>query len=139
MSQDLSPESIKLIASLINNKNEDLDKVLKARHESLENKIRMIKTTVQENHAVSIEGRDLGRKTNGRVTKLENEIYGEIDTHGNLIKGKEGTTFYLNEIKKLRFTYKTWRHVVITTLILSALFIKESREFIWEKLINFKI
>jgi hypothetical protein len=132
MNQNISPESLQLIANLINDKNDDLKK-------HVSDQIRMVKTTVQENHAVSIEARDYGKETNGRVTRLEDEIYGEYDPKNKIIKGKEGVLFYIDEVKKLRFTYKTWRHIAFTFLVLCALFIRESREFIWEKFMNFKI
>ena len=83
MARSLTGDDILLISDLIEKNSE---KTMK--HVSTQ--IRMVKTTVQENHSVSTETRDLAKKTNGRVTKLEDEIYGEVDIHGDTIKGKEG-------------------------------------------------
>lgn len=107
MEQHLSPESLQLIANLINDKNRDLKEHLESKYEDLYNhiskEIRMVKTTVQENHAIASETRELARKTNGRVTKVENEIYGERDHAGDVIKGKEGI------INKM---YKGRKHII---------------------------
>ena len=105
MSQSLSPESIQLIANLINEKNEDLK-------DHMSDQIRMVKLTVQENHKVALETRDLAKRTNGRVSKLEDEVYGETDTNGKIIPGKEGMVFHLNLVKKWKWFYKNWHFPV---------------------------
>lgn len=133
----------KAIIDLLTKQNDDLkdhfntqvralQEVHEVNHDNLFKEISEIKNTTNRTEA-------LAKKTNGRVTRLEDEIYGEYDPKNKIIKGREGVLYYLNEVKRLRFTYKTWRHIAVTFLILCALFIKESREFIWQKLINFKI
>lgn len=123
MSGNLTTEDVQLIAGLINDKFTDL-----AKHVSKE--IRMVKTTVQANHSISIEARDLGKMTNGRVSKLEDDIYGEIDKHGNIQTGKEGILHGFLYVEKWKWIYKYWQVPALITLFFTALYIKESRDFI---------
>ena len=97
----------------------------------MSNEIRMVKTTVQENHAVSVESRDYGKITNGRVTKLEHTVDGEKDTNGKIIKNREGILHDLNKIKKWSWFYSNWKIPVGFILLSSAIFIKESRDTIF--------
>ena len=144
MSGNLATEDIKLIADLIAINNEDikfhfgtqikaLQEVNEVNHNSLYNELRELKS---KSSATLIQA----TATNGRVNKIEAEIYGECNPKNKKqMKGKEGIIFYLDEVKKLRFTYKTWRHIVITGAIICAIFIKESRDFIFDKILNLKL
>ena len=123
MAGNLSTEDVQLIAGLINDKYDDLTK-----HMSKE--IRMVKTTVQDNHTVAIETRDLAKKTNGRVTRLENETYGEVDTHGKIIRGREGMLDSINLIERWKWVYKYWQVPATITLLFLALAVPQSRDYI---------
>lgn len=120
--QNLSSESLQLIANLINDKNADL----KA-HFATE--IRMVKTTVQENHKLAVETRDLQKITNGRVNALDNEVYGFVDKNNNRIKGREGLLFKVSEIENWRWMYGDWKVPLAIFVLTTALYIKESRGF----------
>jgi len=122
MEQHISPESLQLIASLINDKNNDLK-------EHFDVQLRMVKTTVQENHNLAVESRDLIKITNGRVNKLEDKLYGELDNHGNIIAGREGLMHDFEKVKKWRWLYSDWRIIASIFILTTAVYIKESRDF----------
>jgi len=122
MEQHISPESLRLIADLINDKNNDLK-------DHFANEIRMVKTTVQENHNLAVESRDLIKITNGRVNKLEDGFYGELDKNGKIIKGREGLLFDMEKIKKWHWLYSDWRVIASIFILTTAVYIKESRDF----------
>lgn len=86
-----------------------LQKVNEVNHVSLHKEIIDIKNKINE---IQEKGEDTNKHvkiTNGRVTKLENNIFGERDPNGNSIKGREGMAFYLEEIIKYRPLYKKIR------------------------------
>jgi len=122
MEQHISSESLQLIANLIKDKNADLK-------EHFDVQLRMIKTTVQENHNLAIETRDLQKITNGRVNMLENEMYGFVDKNNSRIKGREGLLFKINEVEKWKWVYKNWKVPLAIFLFTTAIYVKESRDF----------
>lgn len=122
MENYLSPESIKLIANLINDKNEDLKQ-----HFATE--IRMLKTTLQDTHQIASETREFAKKTNGRVTRVEDDIYGAVDKNGKTVKGREGIIFDLNKVKVWDWLYDDWKIPLLLALLFVAISIEESREF----------
>ena len=78
MGDSLSTDSLNFIANLINEQKADLK-------EHFANELRMIKTTVQENHNLAVETRDLQKITNGRVNKLDDAVFGEYDKNCNKV------------------------------------------------------
>jgi len=133
MEQHISPESLQLIANLINDKNKDLKDYFQTKHDDLmqhmSDQIRMVKLTVQENHEVAVEGRDYGKLTNGRVTKLEDTVYGEFDKNCNKIKGREGLRDDLDKIKKWQWLYSDWKVLAAIWIGTTALYVEQSRNF----------
>lgn len=77
--------------------------------------------------------------TNGRVNKIEDDLYGEKDVHGNIKKNQEGIVHNLNEIKKYRWFYKNWKIPVVIFLLTTWLFVKESRDLTIQALKFIKI
>jgi len=123
MEQHLSNESLQLIANLINDKNADLK-------EHFDVQLRMVKTTVQENHNLASETVRLQNITNGRVNKIEDALYGVLDSRGNVVAGKEGIVSDVGKIKKWSWLYSDWRVAAILFAITTAVYVKESRDFI---------
>ena len=125
--QTLSNDSLMLIAKLINDKNEDL-KI------HIQDQIRMVKMTSQDNNnkmtelkEIITETRDLQKITNGRVNKIEDDVYGTTDKHGDVIKGKEGLIHDINTIKKWNWFYKDWKIPTAFTAAMLFLFVEQSR------------
>ena len=129
MEQHLSPDSLRLIAELINDKNEDLKT-------HIQDRIRMVKMTSQDNNnkmselkIIITETRDLQRITNGRVNKIEDDLYGAIDKNGNKVTGRDGLINDIGQIKKWKWIYKDWRIPAAIAIGFIALFIQGSREY----------
>jgi len=119
----LRSEDMNFIAGLINDKNNDLKELLLQNHETIKSQIKMIKITVQENHNLSQELKDF-------YQKISNEIYGEIDPHGNVLKGKEGLKIQLNNLElnnncncnlKKIDKFVTWKWGVALVLITASI------------------
>ena len=120
MGDSLSTDSLNFIANLINEQKADL----KAH---FANELRMIKTTVQENHNLAIETRDLQKITNGRVNKLDDAVFGEYDKNCNKVKGREGLIHDINKVKYWSWFYSSWKTPAVFLLTLTAIYIEESR------------
>jgi len=122
MEQHLSNESLQLIANLINDKNADLK-------EHFDVQLRMVKTTVQENHNLATETRDLQKVTNGRLNRVEDDLYGAFDKNCNKIPGREGLLSDFGRLKKWSWLYSDWRVAAMIFTITTAVYVKESRDF----------
>jgi hypothetical protein len=69
--------------------------------------------------------------TNGNVLKINNTVFGEKDCNGEIIKGREGMVHDISEIKKYRLIYKKPITIVAIFLVMTAIFVKESRDVIF--------
>lgn len=91
---EFSTDNIKMITELISKGNTDIK-------EHFNTQLRMLKLTTSETHKVAVETRELAKKTNGRVSKLEDVIYGEINPKTlKPIEGKYGLICLVEKYKK---------------------------------------
>lgn len=91
---EFSTDDIKMITELISKGNIDIK-------EHFNTQLRMLKLTTSETHKVAVETRELAKKTNGRVSKLEDVIYGEINPKTlKPIEGKYGLICLVEKYKK---------------------------------------